>query len=106
MMENQARKLQRLSAGELASMPKGGPKGPLSVTALYGFFDKSSDLLGIVLRDNHDCDFSFVVLTRKGHPGGLYCAIDLGMSYANPALAESVLREAMDQHRRVGTVWG
>jgi len=98
--------MKRLTIGELASMPKGGPKGPSLGMERYGLFDESSDLLGIVLQDNHDCDFSFVLLTRKGHPEGLYCAIDLGTSYANPDLAESSLREAMDQHRRAGTVWG
>ena len=106
MMENQARKLQRLSAGELAAMPKGGPKIEGLFTELYGLFDEESDLLGIVLQDNHDRDFSFVLLTRKGHPEGLYCAIDLGTSYGMAELAESDLRESMDQHRRAGTVWG
>ena len=105
-MENQARKLQRLSAGELADMPKGGPKIEGLYTELYGLFDMESDLLGIVLLDNHDQDFGFVLLTRKGHPRSLYCAIDLGTSYEKAELAEATLRESMDQHRRAGTVWG
>ena len=105
-MENQVCRLQRLSAGELAAMPKGGPKIEGLYTELYGLFDEESDLLGIVLQDNQDLDFSFVLLTRKGHPKGLYCTIDLGTSYAKPELAESALRESMDQHRRAGTVWG
>jgi hypothetical protein len=105
-MKNQVCRLQRLSAGELAAMPKDGPKIEGMYTEMYGLFDRESDLLGIVLQDNQDLDFSFVLLTRKGQPEGLYCAIDLGTCYGKPELAEATLRESMDQHRRAGTVWG
>lgn len=98
--------MRKISAEELRGFTIAGPRHSRLVTELYGLFDEHSDLLGIVLQDNIDRDFSFVVLTRKGHPQSQYGSIDLGVSLQTSELAESALRDAMERARLANTQWG
>ena len=98
--------MRKISAEELRGFPVAGPRNSGLATEMYGLFDEDSDLLGIVLQDKHDCDFSFVVLTRRGQPQGQYAAIDLGVSYQRSELAESALKTAMEHTRLAGLAGG
>jgi len=97
--------MKKLSIDELNDFPIDGPNIPGFSTELYGLRDESADLIGIVLRDNTDQDFGFVVLTRKGHPKARFASIDHGASLPDEDSADKALRAAMDKARREGTQW-
>jgi hypothetical protein len=50
-------------------------------------------VLGVVIRDRNDDDFSWVVLMQE--PGGVFCAIDLAINMPSSAIAAEALHAAM-----------
>lgn len=95
--------MKRLDGKDLEEMPVA--RGAVFAREEYGLLDEASNLMGIVLLDNFDHDYSFVVLTQKGHPERLWACIDMGVSYPDAAGAEKAMLRAMDKARSEGTIW-
>jgi len=52
-----------------------------------------SQTLGVVIFDDHDKDWSFVVLRPKGD--GTFCAVDMGINHRDVDAARTKLHEKM-----------
>jgi hypothetical protein len=59
--------------------------------------------LGIAILDHADNDWSFVVLRQDKAKADLYCAVDLGSSFATQKAAIKALSKAMARAEKTGS---
>jgi hypothetical protein len=86
--------MQAITLQEFNTYPLGNyPRSSLGITTEMLWF-KHESMLGIVLLDNVDNDWSFVALSR--HDDGKYYAFDVGVSKPDTKAAVAALKTVLE----------